>query len=48
MHRALEDENLLLLAAGENTIRLRPHLHVTITDIDRLAAMLDRLLTAAA
>ena len=48
VHHALEDENLLLLAAGETTVRLRPHLHVTTVDIDRLAEMLDRLLTRAA
>ena len=43
--RALEEENLLLLGAGETSIRLRPHLHVTTGDIDRLAQMLDRLLS---
>ncbi len=48
VNRALEEENLLLLAAGETTVRLRPHLHVTADDIDRLAQMLDRLLTSSA
>lgn len=43
--RALEEENLLLLGAGETSIRLRPNLHVTTADIDRLAQMLGRLLT---
>lgn len=43
--RALEEENLLLLGAGETSIRLRPNLHVTTADIDRLAQMLDRLLS---
>ncbi|MBK8858236.1 MAG: aminotransferase class III-fold pyridoxal phosphate-dependent enzyme [Opitutaceae bacterium] len=45
LSRALEEENLLLLGAGETSIRLRPNLHVTTADIDRLAQMLDRLLS---
>jgi len=44
--RALEDENLLLLAAGETTVRLRPHLHVTTADIDLLVEKLDRVFAA--
>lgn len=42
--RALETEQLLLLGAGADTIRLRPHLHVSIDDIDLLGVKLDRLL----
>lgn len=45
LSQALEEENLLLLGAGETSIRLRPNLHVTTADIDRLAQMLDRLLS---
>ncbi|MBZ0273285.1 aminotransferase class III-fold pyridoxal phosphate-dependent enzyme [bacterium] len=44
---ALQDESLLLLSAGADTIRLRPHLHATHEDIDRLAEKLDRSLTRA-
>lgn len=40
---ALEKENLLLLGAGANSIRLRPHLHVNLTDIVELGYRLDRL-----
>ncbi len=46
--RALENEKLLLLGAGRASVRFRPNLHVTIEDIDRLAAMLRRLLGALA
>ena len=42
--RALEEQNLLLLGAGRHSIRLRPNLNVTITDIDLLLQKLDRLL----
>ncbi len=44
--RALEEENLLLLGAGTDSIRLRPHLHVTADDIRLLAGKLDRLFAA--
>ncbi len=40
---ALERENLLLLGAGTDSIRLRPHLNVTMADIDLLCRKLDRL-----
>jgi L-lysine 6-transaminase len=41
--RALEQEDLLLLGAGADTIRLRPHLHVAEKDIEDLGARLRRL-----
>lgn len=41
---ALEQEQLLLLGAGADTIRLRPHLNVSLDDIALLAQKLDRLL----
>ena len=41
---ALEKENLLLLGAGTDSIRLRPPLDVTDADIDALLASLSRLL----
>jgi L-lysine 6-transaminase len=41
---ALHEENLLLLGAGTDTIRLRPNLSVTAEEIDRFAEMLDRAL----
>jgi L-lysine 6-transaminase len=41
---ALESENLLLLGAGTDSIRLRPPLDVTAGDIDDLIAKLGRLL----
>ena len=41
--RALEQEKLLLLGAGRVSVRFRPNLHVTLQDIDLLAAMLRRL-----
>ncbi len=47
LERALEQEDLLLLGAGADAIRLRPHLHVTAADIDLLLERLDRLLSAA-
>lgn len=40
---ALADEGLLLLGAGADTIRLRPHLHVTEEDIAKLGELLMRL-----
>ncbi len=40
---ALEKEHLLLLGAGADTIRLRPHLHVTAEDVDKLGVHLRRL-----
>lgn len=43
---ALEKENLLLLGAGLYSIRFRPPLDVTNADIDRLVAILRRLLAA--
>ena len=42
---ALQTENLLLLGAGRDSIRLRPNLNVTAADIDLLIDKLDRLLT---
>lgn len=41
--RAREQEKLLLLGAGRVSVRFRPNLHVTLQDIDLLAAMLRRL-----
>jgi len=43
---ALENENLLLLGAGAQTIRLRPMLDVTPDDIRLLLEKLDRCLGA--
>jgi len=45
IERALQEENLLLLGAGSDSIRLRPVLDVTVSDIDRLLALLDKLLS---
>jgi L-lysine 6-transaminase len=42
---ALETEDLLLLGAGPNSIRFRPHLNVTLADIDLLIEKLDRLVS---
>src|SRR6185295_3174075 len=44
LSRALETEDLLLLGAGADTVRLRPHLHVSEGDIDDLGRRLRRLL----
>jgi L-lysine 6-transaminase len=44
LNAALEDESLLLLGAGINSIRVRPSLSVTMQDIDLLIEKLDRLL----
>jgi L-lysine 6-transaminase len=44
VENALQQENLILLGAGRNSVRLRPHLNVTLEDIDALAAKLRRLL----
>lgn len=44
--RALNEESLLLLGGGRLSVRLRPHLHVTIADIDLLAEKLHRLLAS--
>jgi L-lysine 6-transaminase len=41
---ALERENLLLLGAGEDSIRFRPPLDVTVDDIETLASRLSRVL----
>ncbi len=46
VERALQQEHLLLLGAGRNSVRLRPHLNVTRDDIDTLTAKLRRLLAA--
>ena len=43
---ALEDEDLLLLGAGTESIRFRPPLDVTLPEIDLLLAKLARLFTA--
>ncbi len=42
---ALEQESLLLLGAGSDSIRFRPPLDVTLGDIDELIVRLGRLLT---
>lgn len=47
VERALEQEDLLLLGAGTDSIRLRPHLNVTAEDIRLLLEKLERLLTQA-
>ena len=41
---ALETENLILLGAGTDSIRLRPPLDVTVADIDEMLARLGRVL----
>ncbi|AKU94198.1 Acetylornithine aminotransferase [Labilithrix luteola] len=46
--RALEEERTLLLGAGSDSIRLRPHLHVTSKDIDDLGKTLRRVLQRSA
>jgi len=46
IERALVDEHVLLLGAGANTIRLRPHLHVEEEDAGRLGHHLGRALEA--
>lgn len=43
---ALQQESLLLLGAGYDTVRLRPHLHVSDADIDELERRLSRALEA--
>ena len=43
---ALEDEDLLLLGAGTESVRFRPPLDVTLPEIDLLLAKLARLFTA--
>lgn len=45
IRNALENEDLLLLGAGTDTIRLRPHLNVSHADIELLGHKLDRLLS---
>jgi len=47
-HRALEEEQLLLLGAAGHSIRLRPNLNVTRSDIDLLLEKLERLLSKQA
>jgi len=47
VERALEAEDLLLLGAGTDSIRLRPHLNVSEADIRLLLEKLDRLLAAS-
>ncbi len=42
--RALQEENLLLLGAGNRTIRMRPNLNVLPADVDLLFEKLDRLM----
>lgn len=44
--RALEQESLLLLGAGTETIRFRPNICVTVADIEDLTQRLDRLLSS--
>ncbi|MBF0315794.1 MAG: aminotransferase class III-fold pyridoxal phosphate-dependent enzyme [Oligoflexia bacterium] len=43
-HLALQKENLFLFPAGINSIRFRPTLDVSISDIDELIVRLDRVL----
>ena len=43
---ALQTENLLLLGAGRDSVRLRPNLNVTEGDIDLLISKLNRVLMA--
>jgi L-lysine 6-transaminase len=43
---ALQRESLLLLGAGHDSVRLRPHMHVTPDDIAELERRLDRALAA--
>lgn len=40
---ALQEENLLLMWAGTDSIRLRPHLHLTLEDIDSMVERLERV-----
>jgi L-lysine 6-transaminase len=44
LNAALEDESLLLLGAGTNSIRVRPSLSVSMAEIDLLIEKLDRIL----
>jgi L-lysine 6-transaminase len=44
IEHALQEENLFLLGAGTDTVRLRPHLNVELADIDLLIEKLDRCL----
>jgi L-lysine 6-transaminase len=44
LDRALQTENLLLLGAGRDSVRLRPNLNVTEADIALLGEKLDRVL----
>jgi len=43
IHDALERESLLLLGAGQQSLRFRPPLDVTVADIDRMVRALGRL-----
>ena len=44
LDRALEEESLLMLGAGSNSIRLRPSLSITMDEIDLLLEKLKRCL----
>ena len=44
MNLALEEESMLLLGAGNRTIRTRPNLNVTGEEIDLFVERLDRVL----
>jgi len=44
MEMALQEEDLLLLGAGTDTIRLRPNLSVTMEDIQLFLQKLERVL----
>lgn len=44
IERALEQEDLLLLGAGQSSIRFRPPLDVSLEEIDQMLVKLDRLL----
>jgi L-lysine 6-transaminase len=43
-HRALEEEQMLLLGAAGHSVRLRPNLNVTLADIQLLLEKLDAIL----
>lgn len=44
LQQALQQENLLLLGAGQYSVRLRPNLHVSEEDIDQLGMLLGKVL----
>jgi L-lysine 6-transaminase len=44
--RLREDEHVMVLGCGASSVRVRPALNVTIDDLDRGIAALDRVLIA--